>query len=1004
MQEKNWKKGEVIAAIAVLLFSALFIAGNINALEPKKGDFGFFLYYNENGNLGFLSGVTAYLFTMDENLVTSKISQNGIVDFTDVDYGYYVIKISSEKIGNAVFDSGSAIIHFNSTGAYLLYTGERFTNITVNGHPFTSKLNLTLTENGAPISPDVYLYYNGTEFQTNYSKGHIKVSVPQGVITIKVVLNQSGVEKVYYKDVYVNTPIKNVSMDIGKYHNTLVSAMSNGDIINTELHVILINKSRDEICQIFTTKGGALGFYLFKRGDYRMIVTADGYGIKSIENIGENNIVNLQPVDNKVTYEMTFSNDMKWMNLTYTMDISNETIIYSLPHSNLGVLYYQLKLNGWSNEDLKYYMLNRVRYYTDNVTVVDGEIYELKNVVSRNWQTISSNEGFKLTLKVSYYNGDLNKDAMLKDGKIDLTIYTNEDHPYGANRVYNYILHIPSDLERSNEVTMASVAGYINTVTVNSVKETPITIILKERKSPEIRLDAEHFVIGWKNMSNVNHIVNQSSDNYTVVIPAYKDVWFNASKMAYDVVLNKVDYENTTYTWVIDGNAYQTGKGIYNITKRFSRGLHKMQIKVEDIGENTNETNITLLSDNMFPSVNITIKEPSGKVIATLVTNSTRPARIDYNITGKKSWAWYNWTTKTVKIPQELTFNESQEIVYDASSSYDTYDGNNKTNLPVIVEWNFNGNKSTGDNRTFSFDKPTRNGTYYVNITLKDSVNDTIIISLNVKIKDITKPVVRLNFTVNRTNINEVKEEENVTLDATGSYDPENGTITTYNWTIKNSDFKIVNATDGVYDILNGSFSSDNVTIVFHKYGTYYIILNVTDADGNYNIVNKSLRVTPVRPDLAISDVSIKGDRVEGSQIKFEVNVTNNGNAIAKTYWIAIIANGKIVKNKSYSNLKNQSSQIQVIIWKPDAPGNYSLKIKVWCSDEPASYISDNEKDEHIIISPAPWKTPAIVTGVIVIIAVIGYIGWRAMKRKGEKKGFKKKSKKKEKTKEKEKS
>ena len=1007
MQEKNWKKGEVIAAIAVLLFSALFIAGNINALEPEKGSIEFVLLYKdvENGDINFLSDINVKLFDMDGNYISDYTSMsNGIVKFDNVIYGNYVIKTESIKKGAYVYKSGFDVVKLDSTGQHRI-SGEDFTNITVDRYPLSHYLNMTVVKNSLPVIADVYLYSNGYCFDNENISGNYSFRVPMGTIGVRIIYNEGGVKKDFYKDIYISQSESgvNTTIDISNYYRILGTVKDSTKIVNTTVHIILLNKTNGKIWKIMGFNGGAFSFYLPSL-NYRMVITADGYDIHTVDATTNFINLNVNPVENNINYGIDFSENMQWANITYTMQISNETILYSLPYNSTGVLYYQLKLLGWNENDLKNYMFNNYKKYTDKILSVDGNIYALKSV-SSSWNVVdSSNEKYTLQINAHYNNGDIQKKFLLKDGKIELQLNAQEDRICGAKRVYGYQIDIPSDTERSNDITTASLTGYINTLTVNSVKETPVIIILKERKSPEIRLDNEHFVIGWKNMTNVNHVVNQSSDNYTVVIPAYKDVWFNASKMAYDVVRDKIDYENTTYTWVIDNITYQAGKGIYNITKRFSRGMHNMQIKVVDIGENTNETNITLLADNMFPSVNITIKEPSGKVIATLVANSTTPARIDYNISGKKSHSWYNWTTKTVIINQDLVFNESQEIVYDASSSFDTYDGKNRTNLPLIVEWNFNGNKSTGDNRTFSFDKPTRNGTYYVNITLKDSVNNTIKISLSVKVKDITKPVVRLNFTVNGTNVNEVKEEENVTLDASGSYDPENGTIAAYNWTIKDSKFKIVNATDGIYDILNGSFSSDNVTIVFHKYGTYYIILNVTDEDGNYNLVNKTLRVTPVRPDLAISDVSIKGDRIENSQIKFTVNVTNNGNAVAKTYWVAIIANGKTVKNESYTNLKNQSSVIHTLIWIPQSPGNYTVKIKVWCNDEPASYLSDNEKDEHIIVNPAPWKTPAIVIGVIVVIAVIGYIGWKAMKRKGEKKGFKKKSKKKEKTKEKEKS
>ena len=1014
MRGKYWKKGEVIAAMALILFSALFIAGNLHALEPKKGSIEFVLLYKdaESGDTYYLSNVKAYLFDMNGKYISNYTSSpNGIVKFNNIEYGNYVIKTPNIRVGDYVYQAGFDVVKLNATGQYSMSGGD-FTSITVERYPLTHYLNFTIMKNGLPVIADAYFYFNKTGycFESIGGNSTYNITVPMGTIGIKIVYTQGGVEKEFYRDLYIPKSQKyiNTKINLDSYYRILGTVKSSTTIVNTTVHITILNKSNGEIWKVLKFNGGAFSFYL-PSSNYRLVITADGYNIKTVN---ANNFlnINLNPVENNVNYNIEFSENMKWVNISYTIEISNKTILYSLPHNNTGVLYYQLKMLGWNANDLKNYLSQNYKMYTNNLVSVDGNIYELSSVKTTTWSVENpSQEGYLIGITAHYTNSEIKKENLLNDKKINVNLYARENTIEGAKMIYSYQMNISSDLERSNDITNANVSGFIHTIFISDVKESPVIIILKERKSPTIYLDSEHFTFGWENMTDVNHIVNQSKDNYTIVIPAYKNVWFNASKIAYDVVRDKIDSDNTTYTWIIDNSTYRQGKGVYNITKSFPRGLHTMEIKVEDIGENTNTTNITILSDNIFPTVNITIKDPSGKVIATLITSSTYISRIDYTINGYKGHSWYNWTTKTVVINHELTFNESQEIAY-ISTSYDTYDTVNKTNLPVIVEWNFNGNKSTGDNRSFSFDVPTRGHPYFIDVTLRDSVNNSITISLpDVIVRDITPPVVKLNFTYNGTTVTEVKEGEDVSLNASASYDPENGTISSYNWTIEDSNYKVIKPTDGIYDILNnvtytlvdnGSFiAPSDITLVFHKYGTYYIILNVTDADGNYNIVNKTLRIAPVRPDLAISDVSIKGDRIEGSQIKFEVNVTNNGNAIAESYWISLIVNGKTVFNKTYHNLKNGSYQIHTAVWVPNSPGNYTVKIKVGTPGEPPSYLSDNEKDEHVVVSPAPWKTPAMVIGVIVVIGVIGYIGWVAMKKKGSKKGFRKKSKKEKKEK-----
>ncbi len=992
MSEKISRKAEVLAAILIVLFSAIVVAGSVNALEPQKRSLSFVLLYHdvETNDIDYLSNVAAYLYDVNGNLVAVKNStSNGIVEFSDVVYGNYVISVGAVAKGNYVYDSNSVAVKVTDTKVINVLDGGDFTKLTVERHPLSKTLNLTITNGGLPVAAQVSLIYNGCTYNSTYVDGNSSFKVPKGINTIKVVYQEGGVEKDYYKDVNV-IKSTNVSFDLKNYKHIIGTVSSGGEIINTTTHIIVLNKTTGKVWNIMTFPGGAFSFYL-PNLNYELVVTADGYGMKKLPASNSVMSINLGKVTNSVNYNLVLSKNMKWINSTMTMLINNKSVINSLPYADAGILYYQLKLLGWTQSEFENYLKGYYTHYTSKFVSVDNNIYELKNVNAKVTPNNAKDEEYTLQITASYYNSEIKYKEIMKDGSADVAIYAKMNAIQGAYMNYQYTLKIPSKLERSNDVSGATVSGYVNSITIKDVKVTPVHIILKERKKPSITLDSQHFVIGWNNITNVNHVVNQSAKNYTVVVPAGKKVWFNASQMAYDEVRDLVDYRNTTYIWKVDNKSVSpTVK--YNLSYAFAYGKHVLTIKVVDVGGNTNTTNITVLADGFWPTVNITFKEPAGKVLATFVANASKINIIEYNITGTKGRAAMN-NKSIVKINTPLVLNESQEVVYDASATYDTYNGVNKTGLPVIVEWNFNGNKSTGMNRSYAFDKPTRHGNYTLNITIRDSVNNTIIITMPVQVKDITKPVVKLNLTANGKHVDEVKEGENITLDATGSYDPENGTIASYKFTIKDEKFKQVNVTDGVYDIINGSFRSGNVTLVFHKYGTYYIIVNVTDAAGNYNVVNRTLRVTPVRPDLTLNSVQIKGDRIEGTKLSVMVNVSNNGDAIAKTYWIAIYINGKVVVNKTFKNLKNGSYVVKTLYWTPSAPGNYTVKVVVGSHDEPASYRSDNTKTETVKIEQAPWKIPAMIGGAIAIIAIGGYIGWRYMEKKGEKKKFKKKSK-----------
>ena len=996
MNTRSWKKGEVIAAIAVLLLSALFLAGTANALEPQKGDMRFVLIYNDvtTHDSDFLSGITVSLFDMDGNFVSSaESSSSGVVTFNDVTYGNYAIKTDGEVKGVYFYSKAYETVKFASNGLYTL-DNDPFWQLSVDRYALSNELNITLNKGGSPIEGTVLIYFQNTEIAQALVQDYALFHVPTGNVTIEVIYVDGGVTKSIYKEIEV-TGDMNVSIDVDDTYKIwgIVEDSATGMPVSTDVHITLINKTTEEF-KILNFPGGPFSFYLASL-NYKVMITADGYGIATYDasdlysSSGPNRI-ELDEVTNNVSYTLNISSNLQWINLTYVMDITNETILYSLPYNDTGVLYYQLKFLGLDNNYLEKYFRNSVMNYTDKLITLDGNVYELDNFTSDWNSTDAANEQFQVTITASYKNGEITKESLLKDGSIKLNLYGKVDSYKGAKMVYRYTINLPDYLERSNDVEIAAVDGYINTVTVEKVEESPVVIVLKERKSPDMRIDPMHFKFGWSDMRDVNYVVNQSIENYTVVVPSSTDVWFNASEVAYDVVRDLVDAENTIFTWIVDGTTVADGKGIYNITHSFSTGNHTLQLKVEDVGENTNVTNITVLGDAYWPTVNLVIEYPSGEVVAN-VSMGENLKTIHYEINGTDGTVSIN--NGTAIIPVTLEYNETQEIIYDATKSYDTYDGSKKVLLPLDVEWDFNGEKSTGMNKTYAFDKPTRDGTYTINVTFRDAVNNTVVISFKVIVKDITEPVAKVNITVDGKETTEVKEGENITFDASGSYDPDNGTITSYTWTIKNDKYEVVDSTEGVYEILNGTLSSEKLTLKFKEFGTYYVILNITDADGNYKVYNQSIRVTPVRPDLAVSDVEIKGDRVEGSPITFVVNITNNGNKNASVYYIIILVDDKEVVNETFYNLSAGSSAVNNVTWTFSGPNNYSVTIKVYAPDEPGSYTSDNEKKMNINIEQAPWKTPVLVIGIIAIIIVLGYIGWMAQKKKLLKGKFTKKTK-----------
>lgn len=988
---RRMKKGEVIAAIALLLISGLIPVGSSSALEPQTGSVSFVVIYKDafTHATDFLSGVKVSLYDINGNLVDEKVS-TPLVRFDDVEYGVYTIRIDPIKIGSYVFDAGYALINVGPDGATHLQGGV-FDNITLVRYPLSSEITVKLTKGGEDAEGEVYIYSHnsllaqaeicGDHLISNSSKATFNVAFPA---VIKVIYNEGGVKETYYT--VVNSS-ENVNIELNNYTKIWgIVRDSSGSIISETTRITLAKKSNDEPLFTFTSQDGTFSFYL--RSDeytsYYLTVTADGYGI--VRETPTECLMNIElnPVEAHHRYSLHFSDDLSTLTLNYTFEVLESTVIQGLPYSEYGVLDYQMRLLGLSEEELINYMENRVKEYTNDFVSVDGNIYELKSKSAS--YTKYGEDGYLFNIKAIYTNEEINKEKMLRDGSINLLLYASSDKVVGTKRTYEYTILLPDDLERSNEVNKAKVEGYVNSITISDVKS-PITLVIKERKEPKLYLDPLHFKFGWENMEKREYVVNQSSENYTIVVPANTNVWFNASTVVYDTVRDKVDWRNTTYLWSLDFTTLASGKGVANVSAKLSEGKHTLKLKVKDVGENSNETEINILADSSWPTANIVIKDPSGKVLAKI--NETSDKSVKYEI-GESSGI-VEIENNLAVIPVTLIVNESEEIVYDATSSYDTYDGVHKVALPLNVEWSFNGENSTGINKSYAFEKPSRNGTYSIEVRIQDAVGNNLTIKFSVKVKDITKPVVKMKMLSEGKEVSEIKEGENVLFDASESYDPDNGTIASWSWSIKDSKYQEVNST--IYDLLNGSFSSDKLELKFKEYGTYYIILNVSDEDGNYALLNRSIHVTPVRPDLGINTVEVKGDKVEGKQLTFRVNVTNNGNRDADVYYIALIVKGKEVTNESFTALANGSYAIQSVTWTPDSPGKYKVTVKVYCPGEPSSYSTDNEKKVDVTVNQAGWKKPALVIGVIVIIGIIGYIGWVAQKRRKEEKKFTKRTK-----------
>ncbi|MGC8992746.1 MAG: CARDB domain-containing protein [Thermoplasmata archaeon] len=959
------KKAIVFALVFSLLVGGFMLTtGNVKA-SVQKGTLNVAVVYHDliTGESGYVNGLNVELLDYSGNVISTQTS-NPVVSFSNISIGNYILRVNPQEVGNYIYEISNVPVTITSSGANI-------SSINVYRYPINQKVQLNITYNGMPINHTKVSAYFGSSliFFTGYTgiMGNITFNAPPTNIMIKITNNSGGAINDYY--FMVNPPYSG-SVDLSTfthYFGTVENA-SNGNLISQNTYVDFV--SNNSLVFVIKYSSGIYNFFI--SGNYQMYVTSDGYSVAQIMNPGYSSI-ELNPVKTYYNYYYTFSNDFKYIYFNETITINNKTIFKALPFSDSDILYYQMMENNFNSLNLQQFLENSLNYYTLNMIEVNNYVYS--KISSSVMPFVINYQGFTVTLSAVYYNSSINIASLNKsNGGIPITLNTSINNYYGSYNVYNYYVNIPSQYELSNNISNAQYSGYINTISIYNSKAPYVNLILKLRKSPELILSQSTINLYWNNIiTDRNYIINSSSTNFTIIIPSNKNVSINVSNMPIDMVRQWYTWKQMIFNWTVDGNNVLNGVGNTNLTYIFSPGIHKLYLKVTDVGNNTNSTNIIIYSDGAYPSSNsqISVLSNSSTVISWNVYYINNTLYYIYgNSTNSISITDYKVTLPEIKVDEET------QLELKATDIQDTLNGQIKSNSPTYVIWNIDGTKYSGNSITYTFGYPTRNKLDWINVTYSDQVNNSVTVSIPVFVKDILKPIPLITF-LNSTgkSVSQILQNNNITLSSNGTYDPQNGTIVMYNWTIKSENKILMPGSN--YTIVSGNLTSPTVTLKFTEYGTYQIILNVSDKSGNYNTTYRNLTVVPVAPDLIIDNVTWHGNFTEGSKGIFYVNVTNTGNAPASTYNVALYVNNKVVVNLTFTNLMENNTQLVKISWTPPSAGNYTLKFVAYTPEEPKMYLGDNVQTKIVPVSEAPWKLPVIISSIIIIIIVVAIVGWK---------------------------
>ncbi len=178
------------------------------------------------------------------------------------------------------------------------------------------------------------------------------------------------------------------------------------------------------------------------------------------------------------------------------------------------------------------------------------------------------------------------------------------------------------------------------------------------------------------------------------------------------------------------------------------------------------------------------------------------------------------------------TVDEDTPHIFDGSNSFDDVGIQNYAwdiDASDGIDWSnpdFSGSSLWDPVHTY-----TLPGFYTVTLNVTDADGNWNIDTVFITVKDVTPPM------ANAGSPAIIDEDTPYMLDGSGSYDPEGGTITWYNWTFG-----------------DGTFLNGFDPLPFHTYlqpGSYSVTLNVTDAEGNWALNITQIQVLDVTPPIA---------------------------------------------------------------------------------------------------------------------------------------------------------